>query len=187
MKGKNQTSQTKKPSSWSKFKNSAFVCKIKNSKFGQFVLKVVKKIKKPSVGFYLSLASLVFAIVACVLYFLTYDALHFTDRWVTALTFIGLWSLVFLTVSALVTGNKPFYVDIFYVIAAFTLTVAALKFLVPCLSPIGIYYTVTMGDMESYAVGVPRCIACCVFFVVSVVCLIVSAFFRISKKEEGDA
>ena len=143
------------------------------------------KLKKPHAGFYLLAVSFVFAVVAFIMYFLTFNAFHYsTDRWVTGLTLIAFWSILFLLISSLISGDDPFYVDIFYVIAAFCLTIATIKFLIPCLSPIGIYFTVhNMGDVEANAIGVPRSIVCVVFFVLSIICLLVSAFFKSTVKE----
>lgn len=144
------------------------------------------KLKKPNAGFYLLAVSFVLSIVAFIMYILTFDAFHYTlDRWVTSLTVVAFWAFVFLLVHALISGDKPFYVDIFYVIAAFTLTLAAIMFLIPCLSPIGIYFTVhNMGDVEANAIGVPRSLVCIVFFIFSVVGVLVSTFLNLSGKEK---
>ena len=82
-------------------------------------------------------------------------------------------------------GDKPFWVDVLYIIAMFALVISAIKFITPCLSPIGIYFTVhNMGDVEANAAGVPRSIAGIVIFVLAIVCLAVAAFFKSSSDTE---
>lgn len=144
------------------------------------------KLKKPGIGFYLTAVSLLFAVLAFIMYGVTFSAFHYTaDRWVTALLIIALWCEMCLLVNSLLSGNKPFFMDIFYIGGIFALTVCMFKFLVPCLSPMGIYFTVNnMGDVEANALGVPRAIVCLVFFVISVLSLAVSSFFDASAKQE---
>lgn len=146
------------------------------------------KIKKPSLGFWLLTAGLVLSIVAFVLYFMTYSALGYNqDYWVIAMMVIAYWSFACLLVNGLLAGNKPFFMDIFFAITAFALVFATIKFLTPCLSPIGIYFTVhNMGDVEANAIGVPRAIAGVVFYVLSVVCVVVASFVNLFKKEARD-
>lgn len=145
------------------------------------------KIKKPSLGFWLLTAGLVLSIVAFVLYFMTYDAFGYNqDYWVIAMMVIAFWSLACLIVNGLFAGNKPFFMDVFYAIAVFALVFAMIEFLTPCLSPIGIYFTVhNMGDVEANAIGVPRSIAGVVLFVLAVVCVLIAAFVNLSSKKEA--
>ena len=143
------------------------------------------KIKKPSLGYWLLTASFLLSIVAFVLYFMTYDALGYSqDYWVIAMMVIALWSLICLRFNGLLAGNKPFFMDVFYVLAAFALVFATIKFITPCLSPIAIYFTVhNMGDVEANAIGVPRAIAGAVFYLLAIVCVVVASFNNISVKE----
>lgn len=143
------------------------------------------KLKKPSLGFWFISAGFVLSIVAFALYFATYNALGYSqDYWVIAMMVIALWSFVCLLVNGLLMGNKPFFMDVFYALAAFALVFATIKFLTPCLSPIGIYFTVhNMGDVEANAIGVPRAIAGVVFYLLSVICVIVASFVNLFKKE----
>lgn len=147
------------------------------------------KIYRPGVGFYLTAASLVLAIAAFVLYGMTFSAFGYdTERWVVALMTIALWGYACILVNGLLFGNARAATDIMYVIDAFCVTLALIKFLIPCLSPIGIYFTVhNMGDVERNAIGVPRSIVGVVFFVLTIVTLVTSAFFSISsRKHEAD-
>lgn len=148
------------------------------------------KITKPSVGFWLMLVGFVFSIVAFVLYFTAYAAFKYeSNLWVIALSVIGLWGLACLLVNGLLAGNKPFFMDIFYIIAVFCLVLAMILFLSDCLSPIGIYFTVhNMGDVEANAAGVPRCIAGVAFYAVASLLVIVSGFIGLmSRKGETKA
>lgn len=157
------------------------------------------KLHLPGVGFYIALGSLVFTIVAFILYGMTFDAFHYDpDKWVTALLVIAIWCFVCIFAGVIFSGNNANWTGIMYYVAAFALTLALIKFLTPCLSPIGIYFTVhNMGDVEANAVGVPRSIVTIVMFVLAIVSLIVSAFFGgalgarkkkgIGSKADGDA
>ncbi len=141
------------------------------------------KLNKPRAGFYLLASAFVLVIGGFVLYFGAFDALSYSDdRWVIALTVIAFWSMAFLLVNSVLAGDKPFWTGVFYVIIVFALMFAFARFLSACLSPIGIYFTVTMGDMEAYALGVPRCIAGVICYVLATVCTIVAAFNKPVKE-----
>ncbi len=143
------------------------------------------KIKAPRAGFYILAAALVLSIVAFIMYSATFDAFHFvSEKWVIALMIIAIWSITCLLINSLLMGNRPMFVDVLYIIAVFALVIAAIKFITPCLSPIGIYFTVhNMGDVEANAIGVPRSIAGIIIFVLAIVCVVVGAFFGTSKRE----
>ncbi|MCH5162810.1 MAG: hypothetical protein J1G38_04905 [Clostridiales bacterium] len=143
------------------------------------------KFKKPSVGFYLLVASTVLAIAAFVMYSLTYDALTYaSDKWVIASMVIAFWCLGCLMLTSVISGNGAKITDVFYWLGVMSLTLALFKFITPCLSPIGVYFTVNMGNMEAYSIGVPRGIAGAVLYVLSVLSLIVSAFFSPTVSEK---
>ncbi len=144
------------------------------------------KLKKPSAGFYVLASGFVLAIVAFILSFATYDAFGYRrNLWVIAMMILSLWSMLCLLCNALLAGDRPAFMDVFYLIAAFGLGISALLFFTPCLSPIGIYFTVhNMGDVEANAVGVPRAIACIVIFVLAVICVIAASFMRLSAKRK---
>lgn len=157
-------------------------------KFGVYLSSQLKKIKlnKPSIGFYLLAGSLVLSIVAFVYYSLTYSAFGYSqNRWVIAMTVISFWSFLCLLGYSLFGDGKAIWMDIFYLIIAFGLTISTVLFLTPCLSPIGIYFTVgNMGDVEANAIGVPRCITGVVFYVLAILSVIAAAFFRRTAKRK---
>jgi len=141
------------------------------------------KLNKPSVGFILLACSLVFTIVAFILYNSTFNVFNYQpSNQVIAYTIIALWGILFLLINSLLAGNKPVLGSIFYLINCFALLFAFSYLLIPCLSQIAVFFTVNMGDMETYALGVPRCIAGCVFFVLALLCNIVSSFFNVVKE-----
>ena len=145
------------------------------------------KPNKPSVGYVLLAVSFVFAATAFVLYFTTYNALHYeANLYVIALTVIGLWSFGCLLANGLFAKNRPFWMDVFFVIGVFALVLAAILFLSSCLSPIGIYFTVNMGDVEANAAGVPRCLAGVAFYALSAILATVAAFLNFPAKEARD-
>ena len=143
------------------------------------------KIKQPRAGFILLAVTLHFVVASFIMYSATFNALRLlSDKWVIALMIIAIWSIVALLVNSLISGDRPLFADALYIIAMFALVIAFIKFLTPCLSPIGIYFTVhNMGDVEANAIGVPRSIAGIVLFVLTFILLIVSAFFMRTKKE----
>lgn len=141
--------------------------------------------RKISVGTYLLFVAFLLLSAAFVMHFLTFSAFNYqADKWVIALSAIALWSVAFLLFERLF-GYRFFAADVFFPIAAFATVLALLKFLIPCLSPIGIYFTVhNMGDVEANAIGVPRSIVTIVLYLVGAVLLLVSAFLNRSKDGE---
>ena len=140
------------------------------------------KIKLPSIGLILLSVATIFTIVGFILYFSTFSVFNYQQSKVTiACTIMSLWGMIFLIVNGLFAGEKPVAFNIFYIINCFALAFAFSYFLIPCLSPIGVYFTVNMGDMETYALGVPRCIAGCVFYVLALILNIVASFFKVTK------
>ena len=137
------------------------------------------KIKIPGIGFILLFLSLIFTFVGFILYFRTFSIFHYLESRVTiATTIIAILGTLFLLVNSLISEDKPYHLNVLYIINVVALLFAFAYFLIPCLSPIGIYFTVNMGDMETYALGVPRCIAGCVFYVLATVFNVVASFFK---------
>lgn len=135
---------------------------------------------------FLLIAALVLSIVGFVNYFHTMSAFDYpVDRWVIVLTSFAFALIAFQIVNALLMGDQ--FGNVFPLCAAIVLLIlAAVAYVSPCLSNIGIYFTVgNMGNVEANAVGVPSVIRGMVFYVLSVVCLIVGAFFPAVKAEHG--
>ena len=145
------------------------------------------KIKKAGVGFYLLILSFVFGILGLIWYESTYSILRFTDdRLSIAMTIISLWLIGFLIADTLLTGNNPFFSRIFYGLAVFMLTYSLLRLLTPCLTPIGIYFTVgNMGDVETNKIAVPKSILATVFYAVSIIALLICGILGTIRKERA--
>lgn len=142
------------------------------------------ELRKPGVGFILLACSLVFTIVGFILYQSTFNVFSYQpSKQVIIYTIITIWGLLYLLINGLISGNKPYIGNIFYLINCFSLLLAFSYLLIPCLSQIAVFFTVNMGDMETYALGVPRCIAGCVFFALAMIFNVISSFFNITKKE----
>ena len=137
-------------------------------------------------AFFLLLAALALAIVGFVNYFHTMSAFDYpVDRWVIVLTCFAFVLIFFHLVNGALMGDQ--FGNVFLSCAAIVLLVlAAVAYLSPCLSNIGIYFTVgNMGNVEANAVGVPSAICGVAFYVASVLCLVVGAFFPAVKAERG--
>jgi hypothetical protein len=102
------------------------------------------------------------------------------------MTFIAIWGLAFMCINTLIVGEKPFWVSYINVLTPFLILLSAILFISPCLSPIGIYFTVgNMGNVEANAVGVPSVIRGVIFYMIGIIALIVSAFFPAVKEGCG--
>jgi len=148
---------------------------------------ITKNNVKLGAGFILTAISFILTIVGFILYFTAINAMEYeADRFVVALTIMALWSLIFLIVNSLFVNDKPFWSSIFYIVITFTLFLGFSFFLSSFLSPIGVYFTVNMGDMEKYALGVPRCLAGVICYVLAIITNVVSSFFKPFIMEKGE-
>ncbi len=139
----------------------------------------------PFVGFYLYVASFIVLLVAYIIALSTFNAYSLSpDRFVIIFPLFAMWIIVVQIVMSFVDKNKPAWFNAIDLLFCFLVLFAFGKLLIPFLTPIGIYFTVNMGDMETYAIVVPRCIAGCVLFVVSSLLFVVGSFFKIVKRKE---
>lgn len=143
------------------------------------------KIRKPGISFIFVALTLIFTIVSFSLFISTYNVFSYEiNRWAVTGFVLSIWGLVFLLVNMLFKGESPFWTMFIYPIVIFLLTYAVLQFIKPCLSPIGIYFTVkNMGDTATNAIGVPRALATTVFTVISILLCAVAGGFSKAKKE----
>ncbi len=142
-------------------------------------------IKKPAVGFYLAAAALIVFITAFCFSIATFNIFASeTDKWVIAMNVLGIWLLVCILANSFFMGEKFTLISLFYGAAMMCAIIALFKLLIPCLSPIGVYFTVNMGDRETQAKIVSKCLPGVALYVVSIVLLIVSSFMKISKGGE---
>lgn len=147
---------------------------------------MLSKIYRPRTGTYLLAASLVLALVGFGYFFSSYAVFGFSlSRWVIALTVIAVWCILLLIANGLYSGERPLWTAIFYVITGFCLVLAALEFVKPGIASIATYFTVNMGDMETFEIAVPQTITGVALYVVSAVLAITASFFRLSVPPAG--
>ena len=134
--------------------------------------------KKIGVGFILTLVALVASVGALGMFLYTYNVFGYTlNRWAFSFTLLACWLLLFLVVNTFLAGGEPYWTRYAYTFICFFLLYAALAFIKPCLSPIGIYFTVhDMGDVETNAVGVPASLATAALYLVAFFLSTVAAF-----------
>lgn len=145
------------------------------------------RLKVPSVGFYFLALALIVAVAAFVTSFKVYGIFGYhTNRWVVFTSFAAIWLLAFFIVNTLFAGEKPFWTMPLFAAVCALLVFAAVLFIQPCLSPIGVYFTVhNMGDVEVNALGVPRAIVTTVLYVVALVLTLIASFCPLTVKEKG--
>lgn len=146
------------------------------------------KLKKPSLGFILIAISFVCTVVAFILFLSTYDVFSYElNRWALTCSVLAIWGLLFLGVNTLIKGENPVWTFIIYAVIVFLLTYAVIQFIKPCLSPIGIYFTVkNMGDTATNEIGVPRALITTGFYLVSIICCTISSFVKSTNSKEVD-
>jgi uncharacterized membrane protein len=140
-----------------------------------------------TVSFFLTVVALLLTLAGCFLAYKTYTVFKYTvDRWMVVAAVVAVWAMAFLVVNTLLRGEKPFALTALYAVAVFCLVVAICIFIKPCLSPIGIYFTVhNMGDVETNAVGVPMSIATAAVLLLAVFSLLFASFGRLEKTRRG--
>lgn len=143
------------------------------------------KIRNAGFGFYLLIISFVFGVLGFVYYKMTYSVFRYSDdRWAVTMTILSLWFTLFMIVDTLFIGKNPLFSRAFYALAVFMLTYSLLRLLTPCLSPIGIYFTVgNMGDVETNNKAVPLCIIASIFYLVSILTLFAGGILGTTRKE----
>ena len=135
------------------------------------------KIRIPGLGFGAAALAFVCVLVAFILYFPTYSAGGYAQsRWTIMCCVLSMWLLLLLIANGLFFGEKPAWASVIYAAAAFLITYGALRFIQPCLTQIGIYFTVNMGDIEMNRAVTYYSITAEVFYVLGAVFTIVSAF-----------
>ncbi len=143
------------------------------------------KIKRPGLGFYFTAGSLIFTAAALAMFFRTYDVFGYAiNRWALFMTLLSVWCLLFRTMNTLFAGEKPFWASYVHVLVSLLLVLSLLLVIKPCLSPIGIYFTVhNMGDVETNAVGVPASIITAACYLAAVVCNLIAGFSSSERKK----
>lgn len=143
------------------------------------------KMKRLGVGFYFAAVSLIFTAAALAMFLRTYNVFGYViNRWALFMTLLTLWCLLFRTMNTLFVGEKPFWASYVHVLVSLFLVFSLLLVIKPCLSPIGIYFTVhNMGDVETNAIGVPASIVTAACYLLAIVCNLIAAFSSSERKK----
>ncbi len=149
----------------------------------------MKKIKIPGVGFIIGVVALLCAIVGFILFFSTYNVAGYKlNRWTVTCTALAIWFLLCACVSMFFEKEGSRVRDVFLILAVFCLTYGVLKFIHPCLTPIGFAFAASdlnMGDSALNRVIAVRAVITAVFYVLAIIATIVTCF--LAKNEEEQA
>lgn len=139
----------------------------------------------PFVGFFAYVISLILLIVGFALAISTFHVFEYdVDRFVIVLPILAMWIILIQIVMSFVDKEKPVWSNVIEVAYCVLVLFAFARTLIPFLTNIATYFTVTMGDMETFAIGVPRCIAACAFMLVSSIVFVFGSFFRVALFKE---
>ena len=139
------------------------------------------KPKVPGLGFGALALAFVLTAVAFAMHFATYAAGSYaTSRWTIMCSVLAMWLLLLLLVNGLFVGEKPAWTGFIYALTAFLLTYGAAKFMQPCLTQIGIYFTVNMGDTAMNEAVTKLSIPTAILYVAAVLLTIVAAFLPVT-------
>ena len=147
------------------------------------------KLPIPFVGLFANIIALGLLIAGYILSISTFHIIEYdVDRFVIVLPLLAMWIIIVQTVMSFIDKDKPVWTNVIEVAYCVLVLFAFAKTLIPFLTNIATFYTVTMGDMETFAIGVPRCITACVLMVVSCVFFIIGSYFKIviNRNKEDD-
>ena len=144
---------------------------------------ILKKFSSLRAGFYLFIVAIIALAIGFASFLQAYEVFGYqTERWGISLTALSLWLMAFMIFNAFYGGNNPKWTWVIYAVITLFLIIAMIEFLTPCLSPMGIYFTVNnMGDVEANAIGVPKAIVGIVFYIISVLSIAVASFMKTVK------
>jgi len=144
------------------------------------------RIRRLSIGLVLVIISLICTVIGFIYYGLTFSAFKYeADKNLITCSVVAIWLFMILIFVGLFDDNQPWFISIIYVVMPFLIMFSAIKLLTPSLQAIGIYFSVGgMGDVETNAVAVPRCIAGLVFYAIALITCIASSFFRLGKNSK---
>lgn len=142
----------------------------------------MNKLKLPHVGFILIALAFILTLAAFILTFIVYRIFGYNlNRWLIFLSVAALWLTAFLLVNSLFAGDNPFWTHLLYGAICIALTFSAILFIQPVLAPMGVYFTVAMGDVETNAAGVPRAIVAVALYVAALFLTVAASFFRTTR------
>ena len=138
-----------------------------------------RRSKIPFVGLFAYIIALGLLIVGYALAISTFHVFEYdVDRFVIVLPLLAMWIIIIQIVMTSIDKEKPVWTNAIEVAYCVLVLFAFAKTLIPFLTNIATYYTVTMGDMETFEIGVPRCITACILMVVSCIFFIVGSYFK---------
>ena len=146
------------------------------------------KINKPRLGMILLLISLICTIVGFILFVSTYNVFKYElNRWCITCLVFSIWFLLFMIINKLIKGENLYLQNMMYPVVVFLIVFATIEFINPCLSPIGIYFTVhNMGDTATNDIGVPRAIITTCFLLVGALTCLISSFMNSIKENKNE-
>ena len=147
------------------------------------------KNKRISAGFYFLITASVFAILGVAFYGVAYSIFEYAyDRLALSLTIVSVWLIGFLLIDAIFTRDNPKFSMTFYALAFFMLTYSVIRFITPCLTPIGIIFTVgNMGDYAKTAAATNYCLFATGFYIVSLHFLFVGTILGTTRNARKKA
>ncbi len=146
-----------------------------------------KSIPIPGVGSILQLLSLILLVVGFIFYFACWSAFGYgQDRFVIAFTILAIWVSILMLATDFFDAKRPIWVASIGLVYCFFVLFSFGRILAPCISPIGILFTVNMGDMETYAIGVPRCFVSIGGYLLSALFFVASSFFGGFQHQEEE-
>lgn len=144
------------------------------------------KVVVPYIGLFAYFIALGLLVAGTILSIATFNIFEYdVDRFVIVLPIIAAWIIIIQIVMSFVDKEKPTWTNVIDIAYCVLVLFALANTLIPFLTNIATFYTVAMGDMETFAIGVPRCITACVLLAVSCIIFIIGSFFKtvIVKKE----
>lgn len=143
-----------------------------------------------SVNLILNAVALVCTIASLVMFLFTYKVAVFTlNRWTLSCTVFAMWLIVFLIANSVFRGDRPFWTIFAYILVVFLMTYGMLRFLQPCITPIGFAFgasDLNMGDTALNRVVAYMSVATTVLYLVAIVCTVVAAFFKSGRLVHPD-
>lgn len=140
----------------------------------------MKNKRIPFIGFYLYISSLIVLVIAYFIAISTFNVFQYdVDRFVLVFPLLAIWIIVIQIVMSFIDKDKPAWTNVIELAFCALVLIAFAKTLIPFLTNIATYYTVAMGDMKTFAIGVPRCITGCILFIVSCLLFVIGSFFKV--------
>lgn len=143
------------------------------------------RLKNFWVGFYLTLASFIVAIVAFALYGKT-AAIMFDEpnRYNTVFTVMCIWIYVLVILNTVLVGRTPVFLKVINILPILFLIFSLMEFIEPCLEYIGMW-VMKLGMLDPVkTAAAPQVIATSVMYAIAAVLLLVASFFNLTRSDK---